>query len=108
MTSGVRGVRPGGEGAPRVTLYTRTGCHLCEVARALLLALQRTIPFHLEAVDIEGDADLERRFLLEIPVVEIEGEVVASGNVEVEALRGALNRARIASTRRHATGGGEG
>ena len=90
--------------APVVRLYSRPGCHLCEVGRTLLLAIQRTFPFQLELVNIEGDAELERRFLLEIPVVEVAGEVVCTGQVNVEAVRAAVNHARIASARRSATG----
>ncbi len=107
MTANLRGVpRVPGE-APSVVLYTRRDCHLCEVARALLLSLQRTIPFHLAPRDIEGDEGLERRFLLEIPVVEVDGQVVSSGGqVDLEAVRTAVNHARIAAARRTATGEG--
>lgn len=102
----LRGVpRVSGE-APSVVLYTKQGCHLCEVARALLLSLQRTIPFNLQPRDIEGDEDLERRFMLEIPVVEVDGEVVCTGQVDLEAVRAAVNHARIAAARRTATGEG--
>lgn len=106
MTFGLRGTPRIGEGAPQVTLYTKAGCHLCEVGRALLLSLQRTIPFHLDLRDVEGDPDLERRFLFEVPVVEIEGEVVCQGQVDLDAVRGAVNRARIEVARRNATGEG--
>ena len=54
---------------------------------------------------VEGDAvELERRFALEVPVVEIEGEIVAQGQVDVDRVRAAVNAARIASMRRAATG----
>jgi membrane protein YdbS with pleckstrin-like domain len=91
--------------APSVKLYRGKDCHLCDVARGILLSLQRVIPFHLQQVQVEGDPELERRFLLEIPVVEVAGEVVSTGQVDVDAIRGALNRARIESTRRSALGG---
>mgnify|MGYP003352660358 CR=1 FL=1 len=32
------------EGEPHVTLYGRKGCHLCDVARLQLRALQQTLP----------------------------------------------------------------
>ncbi len=77
-------------GAPRVTLYTRDGCHLCRVAEHQLRALQLTVPFHLEAVDIAGDPDLERRFLIEIPVVAVNDEVVTSAPIDIERVRRAV------------------
>ena len=106
MTSGLRGVPRVPGDAPEVVLYHRKDCHLCGVARALLLSLQRTIPFNLRSRDIEGDEDLERRFLLEVPVVEVAGEVVSSGQIDLDAVRAAVNHARIAAARRSATGEG--
>lgn len=78
-----------------VVLYTGTDCHLCVVARHLLLALRRSIPFQLREVAITSDPDLERRFLLEVPVVEVDGEVATQAPVEIEAVRAAVVRARL-------------
>ncbi len=83
--------------APRVTLYGRPGCHLCEVAMLQLRALQQTIPFHIDYVSIEGDEALERRFMLEIPVVELAGEVVTQGAINLDAVRAAAIVARLGS-----------
>jgi alkyl hydroperoxide reductase subunit AhpF len=55
-------------------------------------------------VNIEGDEALETRFAIEVPVVEVDGEVVSQGRVEIDAVRAAVNAARIASVRRAATG----
>ena len=67
--------------------------------------VQRTIPFNIRIVNIEDDDELMKRFALEVPVVEIDGEVVASGQVDVDRVRAAVNEARIAQMRRKATGG---
>jgi len=93
----VRGVPAIPAGAPAVTLYTRPGCHLCEVARLQIRALQRTFPFHFEETNIEGDAELERRFLLEIPVVAVAGEVVTQAPIDLARLREAVVAATLAS-----------
>src|SRR5262249_53979841 len=58
----------------RVTLFHAAGCHLCERARAVLLAAREKEPFELEEVDITGDPELEERYRAWLPVVEIEGE----------------------------------
>jgi predicted thioredoxin/glutaredoxin len=92
-------------GAPNeveVVLYVGTDCHLCEIARHLLLALRRSIPFHLREVAISSDPDLERRFILEVPVIEVDGEIAAQAPVEIEAVRAAVVRARL---RRASMGG---
>lgn len=78
-----------------VVLYVGTDCHLCQIARHLLLALRRSIPFRLREVEIGSDPDLERRYLLEVPVIEVDGEVAAQAPVEIEAVRAAVVRARL-------------
>lgn len=78
-----------------MTLYGRPGCHLCEVALFQLRALQQTIPLHIDSVSIAGDEELERRFMLEIPVVEVAGAVVAQGAIDLDAVRAAVLRARL-------------
>ncbi len=86
------------EGGPddvQVVLYAGLGCHLCAVARHLLGALRRSIPFQFREVLISSDPDLERRFLLEIPVVEVDGEVATQAPVDIEAVRAAVVRARL-------------
>ena len=43
--SGERGVLKAGSNVPEAILYVTSNCHLCSVARALLVSVQRTIPF---------------------------------------------------------------
>jgi glutaredoxin len=59
---------------PRVVLYTRPGCHLCDEARATLARVRVQLPFALEERDIERDPELHRAYLERIPVVTIDGE----------------------------------
>ncbi|MDA1010381.1 MAG: glutaredoxin family protein [Chloroflexi bacterium] len=93
------------EGVPVVRIYVTADCHLCRVARSKLVALQRTVPFNVESISIDDDDELQRRFAIEVPVVEVDGKVVASGQIDLDAVRAAVNAARIASVRRTATGG---
>jgi glutaredoxin len=58
----------------RVVLYSRAGCHLCDLARDVLLAERATTPFELVEVDVAGDDELEGEYGIRIPVVEIDGE----------------------------------
>jgi glutaredoxin len=58
----------------RVVLYSRPGCHLCNAAREVLLAERVASSFDLVEVDVAGDDELERRYGIRIPVVEIDGE----------------------------------
>jgi glutaredoxin len=66
-----------------VILYTRTGCHLCDDALAMLInhGLDPTI------VDIDADPELRDRFDTCVPVVEIDGKVRFRGKVDPLLLR---------------------
>ena len=54
-------------------MYSRTTCHLCEEARAVVLAERARTRFDFEEVLIDGDDDLEREYGLRVPVVEVDG-----------------------------------
>jgi len=84
---------------PRVTLYSAPGCHLCEAARAGLERLITRLDFELVEVDIHSDATLERRWLFEIPVIEVDGAVVAQAPVDLDAVRRAVEAAAKAGRR---------
>jgi glutaredoxin len=59
-----------------LVLYTRPGCHLCDVARETILEVRSRHPFELVEVDIESDDDLVRDYGLRIPVVDVDGDEV--------------------------------
>lgn len=54
-----------------VTLYTRQGCRLCEQAKADLDSLRDRYPHRLVEIDIDTDPALQKKYLVEIPVVEV-------------------------------------
>jgi glutaredoxin len=70
-----------------LTLYGRPGCHLCDDARAQLLALGAELGFDLVEHDIEADEDLHRRYLERIPVVVLDGEELFDFFVDERVLR---------------------
>lgn len=72
----------------RVVLYSRPGCHLCDDARQVLLAELATSPFELVEVNVESSDDLERRYGVRIPVVEIDGVDRFEYQVDADELRG--------------------
>jgi len=56
-----------------VILYSRKGCHLCEIVKETLAKLQRRGGFHWREIDVESDEALRRQFTDEVPVVYIDG-----------------------------------
>jgi glutaredoxin len=75
-------------GSPRhrVVLYSRPGCHLCDVARETVLSLRERLGFAFDEVDIEGDDELELEYGIRIPVVEVDGEEAFEVTVEAAQL----------------------
>jgi glutaredoxin len=68
---------------PKVVLYIRHGCHLCDEAYQLLIEhdLEPTL------VDIDSDRALQARFGEHVPVVEIDNQIRFRGRVEPVLLR---------------------
>jgi glutaredoxin len=58
----------------RVVLYTRPGCHLCDVAREVIAAERSRRIFEFEEIDISLDDSLEKELGIRIPVVAVDGE----------------------------------
>jgi glutaredoxin len=56
---------------PRVTLYTRAGCCLCDDARRVLMEARKRADFDYEEVDIDADEPLRRLYNEEVPVIAI-------------------------------------
>lgn len=75
---------------PTIDLYGRDGCHLCEDARAQLVALAPELGFDLNDINIEADDDLHRRYLERIPVVVLDGEHLFDFFVDEAVLRDRL------------------
>ena len=56
-----------------VVLYSRKGCHLCEIVKESLAKLSRQAQFTWQEVDVDANEALRRQFTDEVPVVFING-----------------------------------
>ena len=62
-----------------VVVYSRKGCHLCDIVKETLAQVQGQSQVRGEAdfawreVDIDGDAELRQKYNDEVPVVFIDG-----------------------------------
>jgi glutaredoxin len=70
-----------------LTLYTRAGCHLCDVVKETLDRVRTAEPFELEVLDIDADPELKSKYDWEVPVVLVDGKKWAKYRVDEEALR---------------------
>ena len=75
---------------PRITFYTRTGCHLCEEARAVLERVCAELGEDYVEIDIDSDPALAGRFGDEVPVTFVDGRQHDFWRVDPARLRAAL------------------
>ena len=73
----------------RVTLISRDGCHLCEVAEE---ALERIVPGDWTRVDVDSSLELERDYGDRVPVVLLDGKEHGYWRVEEDRLLRDLGR----------------
>jgi glutaredoxin len=72
----------------QVVLVTRQDCHLCDQALTLLQELN----LDPELLDVDADDELYRLYDWRVPVVLVDGVVVAEGKVTRSTLEEALKR----------------
>ena len=76
---------------PVLYVYSRQGCHLCDVLVEELLPLVRG-RLDVEVRDIDSREDWKARFDVRIPVLEFEGEVVCQYRLDRPAVETILAR----------------
>ena len=75
---------------PRVTLYSRVGCHLCEVAEEVVARVCADLGEQYAVVLVDDDPELQRRFTDEVPVTFVDGRQHDFWRVDETRLRAAL------------------
>lgn len=78
--------------APRITLYTRDGCHLCEDARAVIRAVAGETGEQWREVDVDADPEDRAEYGDLVPVVLVDGAMHGYYIVDAGQLRQALAR----------------
>ncbi len=73
-----------------LTLYSKPGCHLCDVARDMVLGLRRDYDFDLVETDITLDPALFRQYWDKIPVLVIDGRTTLAEPIAAAEVRAAL------------------
>jgi hypothetical protein len=75
---------------PRVTLYGKPGCHLCDDARVVVARVCEELGVGWRELSILDDPDLEARYWEQIPVTVIDGRQHDFWRVDEARLRAAL------------------
>ncbi len=71
-------------------LLDRDGCHLCDAARPVVLEEARRAGVTVERVDVDADPAVRAAWGDQVPVVAVDGRVVARYRVDAASLRRAL------------------
>lgn len=72
-----------------IILVTRQGCHLCDQALASL----RSLGVEPQLRDVDSDEHLHVLYDWRVPVVLVDGRVVAEGRIDSDKLRKAVQPA---------------
>lgn len=64
-----------------ITFYTKPGCALCDEAERMLKLAQEDYPLTWTEFDIQTDDEIHEKYMLMVPVIEKDGNVVIYGNI---------------------------
>jgi glutaredoxin len=70
----------------RLVLVTRTGCHLCDVARDALARVAAQAGERWSEIDVDSDPDLQAEYSERVPVILLDGKEHGYWRVEEERL----------------------
>jgi hypothetical protein len=78
----------------RLTLYSRSYCHLCDDMLAALEALRGEFSFAVDVIDIDADPDLTTRYNELVPVLDAPGQQLCRYRFDEAKVREYLTRFR--------------
>ena len=73
-----------------VTVYSRSGCHLCEIAIDRLNSVIDDYKFTLNVVLIDNNSELEKEFGEQVPVILINDKIHDYWRVDLERFTTAI------------------
>ncbi|MGN6317997.1 glutaredoxin family protein [Trinickia sp.] len=76
--------------APRLTLYSRAWCHLCEEMHAALAPLAQAFGATVDIIDVDADPALVALYDELVPVLMFEGVELSRYRLDAERVRAAL------------------
>ena len=75
----------------KVTVISRTGCHLCEIAIDKINSVKNELKFELEIKLINDLPELEQEYGEQVPVIMIDYEIHDYWRVDIERFTKAIN-----------------
>ena len=77
-----------------ITVFTRHGCHLCDVAVEVLEGMSDELHFEIEKIYIDANAELEKLYGEQVPVIHIDGVHHDFFRVDPERFKSSLEKHR--------------
>ena len=74
----------------KITIYTRSGCHLCEIAIDRVNSVKDKFNFELELKLIDNSDELVRLYGEQVPVIMIDGNIHDYWRVDLERFSKAI------------------
>lgn len=75
----------------QIQFYTRTNCPLCDEAKLMLQLVTEDVDFEIEEINIEQNDQIHEKYLIRIPVIEKDGQVIQEGRIDYPTLIEALS-----------------
>lgn len=72
---------------PRLTLITRPGCHLCDVAKEAMDRISADTGEQWQEINVESERELEAEYGDRVPVILLDGKEHGYWRVEEDRLR---------------------
>lgn len=69
-----------------ITYYRQDNCPLCDEAEMMMRLVQEDYPLTWSTVDIQSDDDIHEKYMLMVPVLEKDEEVLGYGNIDYATL----------------------
>lgn len=87
------------DNSPKVTLFTKEGCTLCDKVKDVLKELREEVPHSLEQVDITDDDHTEwfGKYKYDIPVLHVNGQYWLKHRTDIEEAKAGLEEAQQGS-----------
>jgi glutaredoxin len=75
----------------KVLIYSRTGCHLCEIAIDQINSVRNEKNFQVEIKLIDGSHELEEKYGEQVPVIFIDEKIHDYWRVDLKRFTKAIN-----------------
>jgi glutaredoxin len=77
-----------------VTIYGRTGCHLCENVVGALLPIKDQLNIEIEEILIDNSKELENLYGQLIPVIHVDGKYFSHFRLDIDEFKSFLEKHR--------------